>query len=167
MKRISIWLLMLLVALGGCTKEANRKALKGYFSYEVSGKKVLIEDEILLLDNTFECNVVGDSVLYIHATKVYQGGGFIIRLGEGGTSKDGSYVLDSRNKGFYENATDKRIYYTNDNFKGTLTLKNGVFQGKSLINTLQGTFEFEGVDVSTNKSFKVTNGSFLMERKIK
>jgi hypothetical protein len=166
MKSALIYLSLVSIIFSACTKEANRKALKGYFNYEVSGKKISIGDEILLQDNTFECTIMGDSVIYIHATKVYHGAGFIVRLKEG-IGKDGMYSLDSYNKGFYENADDIRIYYTNDNFKGTLNLKNGTFQGKTLINTLQGTFEFEGVDVTTGKSFKVTNGSFLMERKRK
>jgi hypothetical protein len=148
----------------GCTKEANRKALNGYFNYEVGGKKVMIKDEILLQDNTFECTLIGDTVLYIHATKVYNGAGFIVRLKEG-IDKDGTYPLDSYHKGFYESAEDKRIYYTNNDYKGTLNVRNGTFQGKTIIRTVTGTFQFEGVDVTTGKSFKVTNGSFLMERK--
>ena len=164
MKISLLYLSLLSLAITSCTKEANRKALNGYFNYEVNGKKITIQDEILLQDNTFECSLIGDSVMYIHATKVYAGAGFVVRLNEG-IGKDGSYSLNTNHKGFYEDATDKKIYYTNENHTGYLNLTHGTFQGKTLISTVKGTFEFEGVDATTGKVFKVTNGSFLMERK--
>jgi len=123
-----------------------------------------IKDEILLKDNTFECTISKDTSLYVHATKVYEGAGFIIRTEN---IKDGVYTLDNYNKGFYENPKDKCIYFTDSKHQGTLTLKRGTFQGKTLLNTMTGTFQFEGVDTTTGKSFKLSGGEFLMELKVK
>lgn len=148
----------------GCTKEQNRKALGAFFKYEVDGSPRMYKDEILLKDNTFDCYIKDDTLLYIHATRVYEGGGFIIKLHE---SKDGSFELDGKQKGFYEDKQFNKIYYTNSNFRGNLTIKKGTFKGASTINTLEGTFAYDAVDATTGKSFKITNGSFLMELKRK
>jgi hypothetical protein len=161
----SLLLILITVLLFGCEKEANRKLLNGYFNYEVNGVKTEIKDEILLKENFFDCIIKGDTALSIHASKVYDGAGFILITSAG--LKEGTYTLDHNLKGFYENPKDKRIYFTDETHKGTLTIKKGTFQAKTLLNTLTGTFSFEGYDATTRKSFTVTNGEFFMECKYK
>jgi hypothetical protein len=148
----------------GCTKEANRKALDAYFKYEVNGAPRSYKDEILLKENTFDCYIKNDTLLYIHATRVYEGGGFIIKLHD---QQEGTFNLDGTQKGFYEDKQFNKIYYTNSKYRGTLTIKRGTFKGKTEINTLEGKFQYEAVDASSGKSYTVTNGSFLMELKKK
>jgi hypothetical protein len=147
-----------------CQKEQNRKALNAYFKYEVNGSPRAYKDEILLKENTFDCYIKNDTLLYIHATRVYEGGGFIIKLHEG---KEGTFILDGTQKGFYEDKQFNKIYYTNGKYKGTLTIKRGTFTGSTTINTLEGTFQYEAVDAVSGKSYTITNGSFLMELKKK
>lgn len=162
MKTCLLFISLFVLTAISCKKEANRKLLNGYFKYEINGKETMIKDEILLKDNTFEAYMRGDSLLYIHATKVYEGGGFILRTNKG---KDGTYELNGYDKGFYENPADKRIYYTTNDYKGTVTIKRGTFEGKSTMQTLQGEFSFECVDVTTGKHFGLAKGQFLMEMK--
>jgi hypothetical protein len=164
MKHPVLFLGLITLLFVGCTKEANRKALDAYFKYDVNGASRMYKDEILLKDNAFDCYIKNDTLLYIHATKVYEGGGFIIKLHE---QKEGTYSLDGVQKGFYEDKQNNRIYYTNSKNRGSLTIKRGTFKGKTDINTLQGTFNFEAVDPITHKTYLITNGSFLMELKTK
>jgi hypothetical protein len=162
MKTSLLILSVIVLAASGCKKEANRKALDAFFKYEANGKASIIKDEILLKDNTFEAYMVGDSLLYIHATKVYEGAGFILRTNKG---QNNTYELNGYDKGFYENPVDKRIYYSSDKHKGTLTIKRGSFEGKTTIPTVEGEFSFVGVDASTGKIFEISKGQFLMEMK--
>ncbi len=157
------YLLLILFAFVflGCTKDQNRRLLNGYFRYEVNGKKIEINDEILLKENFFDCVIKGDTSLSIHVSKVYNGAGFIIKTNR---QIDGTYALDGTQKGFYENPADKKIYFTDSKHTGYLTIKKGTFQAKTLLNTLEGKFAFEAVDASTGKSFSIENGEFLMER---
>jgi hypothetical protein len=69
------------------------------------------------------------------------------------------------NKAYYTNPLDQKRYYTNNQYKGTLTIKKGTFQATELLYTLEGHFAFQAVDTATGKNFNVVNGSFLMERK--
>lgn len=162
MKTSLLILSLTVLASSGCKKEANRKALDAYFKYEVNGKPSIIKDEILLKDNVFEAYVVGDSLLYIHATKVYEGAGFILRTNKG---QNDTYELNGYDKGFYENPADKRIYYSSEKHKGTLTIKRSTFEGKTKIPIIEGEFSFVGVDASTGKIFEISKGQFMMEMK--
>ncbi len=159
--RPALYLVLITFLFLSCEKDQNRRLLNGYFRYEVNGKKIEINDEILLKENFFNCIIKGDSLLSIHVSKVYNGAGFIIKINK---QIDGTYTLDHTNKGFYENPADKRIYFTDSKHTGFLTLKKGTFQAKTLLNTLEGKFAFTAVDASTGKSFSVENGEFLMER---
>jgi hypothetical protein len=164
MKHPILFLGLLSLLFISCQKEQNRKALNAYFKYEVNGSPRVYKDEILLRENTFDCYIKNDTLLYIHATRVYEGGGFIIKLHE---AKEGTFYLDGTQKGFYEDKQFNKIYYTNNKYKGTLNIKRGTFTGATTINTLEGTFEYEAVDASSGKTYKITNGSFLMELKKK
>lgn len=147
-----------------CQKEQNRKSLNAFFKYDVNGSSRVYKDEILLKENTFECYIKNDTLLYIHATKGYEGGGFILKLHN---SKEGLFNLDGTQKGFYEDKQSNKIYYTNHKYKGIINFKTGTFTGATTINTLEGNFEYEAVDASSGKSYKITNGTFLMELKRK
>lgn len=162
--RSPLLLILFAFVFVGCEKDQNRRLLNGYFRYEVNGKKIEINDEILLKENFFDCIIKGDTALSIHVSKVYAGAGFIIRAPK---IKDGTYSLDGVQKGFYENPADRRIYYTDSKHTGFLTIKLGTFQAKTLLQTMEGKFSFSAVDASTGKSFTVENGEFLMERKYK
>lgn len=147
-----------------CQKEQNRKLLDAYFKYEVNGSPRLYRDEILLKDNTFDCYIKNDTLLYIHATRVYEGGGFIIKLHE---AREGTFKLDGTQKGFYEDKQTNKIFYTNASNSGTLTIKRGIFSGKTDIDILEGTFSYDATDPTTGKPYQIRNGSFLMELKKK
>ena len=159
--RLALLFVLFVFVFVGCKKDQNRRLLNGYFRYTIDGKKVDINDEILLKENFFDCIIKGDTLLSIHASKVYNGAGFIIRSTK---IAEGTYTLDGNQKAFYENPADKKIYFTDSKHTGFLTIKYGSFQAKTLLHTLEGRFSFSAVDPNTGKSFTVENGEFLMER---
>ncbi len=161
MKVLLKFLLLSLFFVTGCQKEANRKLLNAYFRYEVNGTKVNITQGILLNENLFECRFSGDSAVQILAGKVYEVAGIYFSDDKGIENK--TYVLDDRNKAFYMNPADQKRYSTTNKFTGTITVKKGTFQAKTLLSTLEGSFAFNVVDTASGKSFKITNGEFLME----
>ena len=161
MKKAILSLLVFSFLILSCEKEANRKLLKGYFSYEVGGVKTHItNDNTIIGTNLFNCFLTGDSLLTITAAQSFDGGGFVLRMNK---LHDGTYELNGDNKGFYNNPKDYKRYTTSSNNKGILTLKKGTFQAKTLINTVEGTFSFEGIDPLNSRTVSVTNGKFLME----
>jgi hypothetical protein len=147
--------------LNSCEKDQNRKLLGGYFKYSINGKETVINDEAGINSNVFDCTFKGDSILTINVSKIYEGAGFVVKSD---TIKDATYVLDNANKAYYTNPLDQKRYYTNDKYKGTVTIKKGTFEAKELLYTLEGTFNFQAIDTVTGKNFHVVNGSFLMER---
>ncbi|WP_147201969.1 DUF6252 family protein [Segetibacter aerophilus] len=161
MKYLLSSLIIIAFFLNSCEKDQNRKLLGGYFKYSINGKETIINDEVGINSNVFDCTFKGDSVLTINVSKIYEGAGFIVKSD---SIKDGTYVLDNANKAYYTNPLDQKRYYTNDKFKGTLNIKKGTFEAKELLYTLEGTFNFQAVDTVTGKNFNVVNGSFLMER---
>lgn len=144
-----------------CEKEANRKLLNAYFRYDANGDSVNIKQGILLNENTFECNIIGDTALQVIISKIYEGAGFSIKDPDG--IKDGTYVLNEKNTGYYLHPKDLRRYVTNQTSTGSITIKKGTFQAKTLLNTLEATFNFVAADTLTGKTVAVTNGKFLME----
>ena len=157
--------LVFVLILGGCEKEANRKLLNGFFKYDADGAPINITEGILLNENTFTCTISGDTALQIMTSKIYDGAGFYLKDLKG--LKDGTYTLNQVNKGFYLHPKDFKTYYTNSVKTGMVTIKRGTFQAKTLLNTLEGTFDFIATDSTTRKQVHVSKGSFLMELKIK
>jgi len=153
---ISLFALLFL----GCEKEQNNKLLNPYLQFEVNGVKSSFSPPDLLNNNYFDCVVKSDTALNITVSKLYEGAGFNLK---GKILNEGTYTLDEVNKAYYTNPKDFRRYTTNENYKGTITIKRGTFQAKTLLNTLQGTFSFQAVDTAKNKSIKVVKGEFLME----
>ena len=162
MKQIFFLSTILFFLLGSCEKDQNRKLLGAYFKYTINGTEKIIKDETGISENMFNCTIKGDTSLIINAAKFYEGAGFVIRSS---SIKDGSYVLDNGNKAYYTNPVDLKRYYTTGKHTGTLTVKKNTFTAKELLYTLEGTFAFQAVDTLTGKTFNITNGSFLMERK--
>lgn len=148
--------------LFSCEKEQNRQLLDGYFKYTINGAETVIKDGAGLNDNAFNCTIKSDTALLIAVSKLYESAGFYIYAD---SIKDGTYVLDDKNKAYYTNPLDYKRYSTNDTYKGTLTIHKKLFQAKTMLNTVEGQFTFTGVDTATGKTFTLTNGSFLMERK--
>lgn len=161
MKRFSIFL-FLLTLLSACEKQQNQKLLGPYLRFDVNGIKSTFAPADLLNNNHFDCSISGDTALNIAVTKLFEGAGFIIK---DNPIKDGTYTLDGKNRAYYTNPKDMKRYYTTDAYKGTLTIKRNVFQAKTLLNTLEGTFSFNAIDTATKKTFAITNGEFLMELK--
>lgn len=145
-----------------CEKQQNQKLLGPYFRYEVNGVKTSFAPPDVLNNNHFECAVSGDTSLNIMVTKLFEGAGLSLKAK---TIQDGTYTLNSKNKAYYINPKDLKRYYTTDGFTGTLTIKQNVFQAKTLLNTVEGQFSFNAVDSVTNRTFKILNGEFLMELK--
>lgn len=162
MKHIYLLFILLGCLLGSCEKDQNRKLLGAYFKFTVNGVEKVINDEAGLNNNIFDCTFKGDTTLLINVAKIYEAAGFVVKSD---SIKDGTYVLDSANRAYYTNPLDQKRYYTNSKYKGTLTIKQGTFQAKELLYTLEGNFAFQAVDTATGKNFTITNGSFLMERK--
>ncbi len=151
--------------LGGCEKEANRKLLNGFFKYEADGAPINITEGILLNENTFTCTISGDTSLQIMTSKIYDGAGFYLKDTKG--IKDGTYTLNQVNKGFYLHPKDFKTYTTTTVKTGMITIMRSTFQAKTLLNTMEGTFNFTATDSTSGKQVHVSNGSFLMELKIK
>ena len=145
-----------------CKKEQNRSQLNAYFNFKVDGASVSIADGIGINANVFDCTIKGDTALYINVDKQTQGAGFVIKAHP---LKDTTYNLDSLQIGYYTDPLDYRRYYTNNQKKGTLTIKRGTFQAVDLLNTLEGQFSYTTVDTATNAIHTITEGKFLMERK--
>ena len=145
-----------------CEKEQNRKLLDAYFKYTVDGTETVIKDGSGLNNNVFNCTIEGDTALIIRASKLYENVGFFVYSD---SIVDGTYALDSKNKGYFTHPVTGKRYTTNDTYKGTLTIQKKVFEAKSMLNTVEGQFSFVGEDTLTGKTYTVTNGSFLMERK--
>jgi len=144
----------------GCEKEQNTKLLNPYLRFEVNGSPASFSAPDLLNNNYFDCIMKGDTALNITVSKLYQGAGFVIKANG---IADGTYALDAGNHAYYTNPKDLRRYSTNEKYTGTITIKRGTFQAKSLLNTLQGTFSFNAMDTATNKTVTVLKGEFLME----
>ncbi|MCY7420355.1 MAG: hypothetical protein LH478_01235 [Chitinophagaceae bacterium] len=153
----------LIVSMAGCEKEANRKLLDGYFKYDAGGATINITQGILLNENIFTCTLTGDTALQIMTTKIYDGAGFYIKNLEG--IKEGTYALNDGDKGYYLHPKDFKKYATTATKTGSLTIKRGTFQAKTLINVMEGTFNFTAADSVTGKQVQILNGSFLMELK--
>ena len=160
MKRLSLCIVVLSFFVSACEKQQNQKLLGPYFRYDVNGVKASFAPADVLNNNHFECTISGDTALNIVVSKLFEGAGVMIK---GNPIKDGTYVLDGKNRAYHINPKDLKRYYTTDGFKGTLTIKRNVFQAKTLLNTLEGKFSYNVVDTATNKSFQITNGEFLME----
>ena len=157
--------LVIVWILGGCEKEANRKLLNGFFKYEADGAPINISEGILLNENTFTCTISGDTSLQMMTSKIYDGAGFFLKDTKG--IKNGTYTLNHLNKGYYLHPKDFKTYTTTSVKTGTLTIKRGTFQAKTLLNKMEGTFDFTATDSTTGKQVHVAKGSFLMELKIK
>ena len=155
--------LAVIVAVGGCEKEANRKLLNGFLKYEADGAPINITKGILLNENIFTCTITGDTLLQIMTSRIYDGAGFYIKDTKG--LKDGTYTLNSLNKGYYINPKDYKTYSTTNTKTGTLSISRKTFQAKTLLNVLEGTFNFTATDSTTGKQVQILNGSFLMELK--
>lgn len=154
--------LILLSSFSSCEKDQNRKLLNGYFKYTINGKETVIKDETGINNNVFDCKFHSDTMVIINVAKLYEGAGFVIKAD---SIRDATYSLDTRSKAYYTNPVDLKRYYTNKNYKGSVTIKKGTFAAKELLYTLEGTFSFQAVDTLTGKNFNIVNGSFLMERK--
>jgi hypothetical protein len=163
MKYTSLLIVLFALTLGSCEKEQNRRLLKAYVNFKVDGVPVHLMDGEGVNENTFECLTRGDTALIINASKVYQGIGFHIKVDN---IKNGTYRVDSINNAYYSNPVDYKRYNTNSKSTGSITIRKGIFEGKSIINILEGEFEFIGEDTLTRKKFNITEGSFKMERQI-
>ena len=161
MKYTSLLIVLLALTFSSCEKEQNRQILNAYFSFKIDGVPVSIKDGAGAYENTFECVLRGDTTLYINVSKVYQGAGFYIKTER---IKNGTYLLDSINNAYYSNPNDAKRYNTNGKATGSITIKKGTFMAASMLNTLEGTFEFVAEDTLTKKKFNITEGSFFMER---
>jgi hypothetical protein len=164
MKYFFFPLVLLSLAITGCETEQNKKLLGAYFKYSVNGApQAEINDGSGLNNNIFDCDFQGDTALYINVSKLYEGAGFVVKSN---SITDGVYTLDNTNRAYYTNPADRKRYYTSSHAKGTLTIKRSTFQAKTPMNTLEGTFSFQATDTATGKTFSISNGSFLMERKL-
>lgn len=159
---ISVFLCCLLFC--GCKKEQNRELLNAYFKFKIDGTEVSIGDDILLNENLFECELVGDTALYIDAGKQSQGAGFALKLPK---IIDTTYALDSIQRAYYIDPGEKNRYYTNSMYRGTLTIKRGTFQARDLLNTMSGTFSYQVMDTVNYRLHNITDGTFFMELIIK
>lgn len=159
MKKNLVLVALLAICCVSCKKERNRQLLNAYFKFTVNGAERNIKDEALDA-NLFDCTIKGDTALYIDVDKQGEAAGFIVK---GYPLKDSTYTLDSINRGYYTPPSDAR-YYTNNNHKGTITIKRSTFEAASMLNTLEGTFQYEAEDTALHRVYTVTGGSFLMER---
>ena len=145
----------------GCKKEQDKKLLGGYFKFTVNGgAEKKIENGSGLYENTFSCELFGDTALYINILKSYEGIGFYIKASK---INNGTYTFNQINRAYYTNPEDYKRYNTDATHTGQATIQRGTFQATSLLNTMQGTFNFTLVDTFSGKSIDITNGSFLME----
>lgn len=161
MKRKYLLTSFFLLGIFSCEKEQNRQLLDAYFKFTIDGTETVIKDGAGLNDNTFSCRIQGDTLLVVEVSKLYELVGFIIKAD---SIQNGTYVLNGENKAYYTNPKDYKRYYTTSNFGGTLTIQKKIFEAKSILNTVQGQFNFQGVDTLTGKTFTLSNGAFLMER---
>lgn len=145
----------------GCKKEQDKRLLGGYFKFSVNGgTEKKIENGSGLYENTFSCEMFGDTALYINILKSYEGIGFYIKANK---LNDGTYKFDHINRAYYTNPEDYKRYVTDSTHTGQATILKGTFQATSVLNTLQGSFNFTVIDTASRKSIAITNGSFLME----
>ncbi len=163
MKNILCLSLFFIMTLCSCKKEQNREKLAAYFNFKVNNADVSISDGIVLNANTFDCVVKGDTALFIDVEKQAEGAGFYIR---DHPLRDTTYVLDSFQVGYYKDPYNRVRYNTSRLKGGTITIKKGTFQAADMLNTLEGQFTFETEDTLTHTIRTITNGKFLMERKI-
>lgn len=154
----------LLFLIIGCTKDANQKLLQPFISFTVNGKDVRIEaPDKVLTNGEFTCRLVGDTSLAINIAKLYEGIGFYLQAKHG---LSGTYPLAKVNKGYYTNPADYKRYTTDSIRTGSMTITRGTFQAKDLLNIVEGSFAFTGIDQATGKIFTVSNGKFKMELEI-
>ncbi len=154
------YFLLFSILFAGCKKEQDKKLLGGYFNYTIDGVERKIENGSGLYENTFSCELFGDTALYVNILKSYEGAGFYMKANK---IANGTYNFNTINRAYYTNPLDYKRYNTDATHTGQAIIQKGTFQATSVLNTLQGTFSYQVVDTASGKSINITNGSFLME----
>ena len=158
---ISIFFLLVLT-LVSCDKNITSKQFNPYFKLKVNGQSTSFGPGNAFTGGQFDCSFLGDTALFVAVKLGFESSGFYIK---GKNIGDGTYSLDKTNIAWYSNPNDFKDYQTNEIFKGTITIKKGVFQYNNLITTIEGQFSFQAVDTTTANTLNITNGQFLMEWK--
>ena len=159
MKYLPLCLFMCLF-LFGCQKEQDRRALGAYYKYTINGVETKIEDGAGVYENTFSCELFGDTALYVNVSKSFEQAGFYIHATR---INDTTYTFDNFNRAYYTEGSTGRRFKTDDTHTGQVTLKRGTFQASSMLNIMQGDFTYQAIDSFTGKTVNLMNGSFMME----
>ena len=146
-----------LTIIFSCKKENNPTSFDPFYSMTFNNE----------LKRIYACGTSNYIAQYLKDTAVYAaigcGGeraGFYLE----GQISDGSYILDNKNRAWYDNGTVS--YQTDSLNKGMLTIKNRIFglANGGHIPIVEGEFSFDAFDKKTGQKVKVTNGMYLLEK---
>ena len=154
-----IFFLLAFSFLVSCTKEEDDR-FRPYFKLKVNGdRETLTKCDGFLIGGSgggdFSCSIMGDSVLLLTVGCDVKAGFFIKDM-----IKNGSYVLDDKNRALYGNYY-RALYRTSAAQTGTLIIEKGTFQA---FNTIKGQFSFRAIDTISGQTINITNGEFFMQR---
>lgn len=139
-----------------CGKENTSKQFSPFYKLTVNGDPKIID----------ACGTTDYVASYLKDTAVLaafgcggQSAGFYLE----GQILDGTYLLNNKNKAWYE---DGAASYSTDNLNGgTLTITSGNFHSVGgLIPYVEGAFSFDAINKNTGQKIKVTNGKYLLKK---
>ncbi len=160
-RQISL-LFLLITFLISCEKNNSSKNFYPYYKAAVNGKKLSVD---ACGTSTFVAEYLKDTAMFIGFGCHGQSAGFYLK----GKINDGVYDLDGINRAFYSLGAEN--YQTDNNNKGTITIRSGTHKnvdGQNVVGQtpfIQGDFSFEAFDTNTGKKIKVTNGTYLFEKR--
>ena len=159
MKRVINYIFLLFLfsfLLTSCAKENTTKQFTPFYKLTVNGSQKIID----------ACGTTDYVASYLKDTTVFaafgcggQGAGFYLK----GQSLDGTYLLNDKNKAWFD---EGGASYITDNLNGgTLTIKSGNFKAiGGLIPFVEGSFSFDAINKSTGQKIKVTNGKYILKK---
>ena len=140
-----------------CEKEHTSKQLNPFYKLKVNGS----------LKSVPACGTSDHVAEFLKDTAVFaafgcagQRAGFFLK----GQIVDGTYLLDNKNRAWYDEGTAS--YETDSTNKGTLTIANRIFElsNGGRIPIVEGTFSFSAIDKNSGQKIQVTSGQYLLKK---
>ena len=152
-----IILLSFLTLFSSCEKENTSTKRNPFYKLKVNGS----------LKKVDACGSSDHVASFLKDTAVFaalgcggQSAGFYLE----GKISDGTYLLDNKNRAWYDEGT---AGFTTDSLnKGTLTITSSIVQlgNGGRIPIVEGTFSFDAIDKNTEQKIKVTSGQYLLKK---
>lgn len=160
MKTSFIFFLYLSLCLTGCI--TKQEQTEEYFILKVNGESKRMP-QVGWNGGAFECSISGDTALFIVAGT----GESVVFSIKDSKIKDGTYVLNDKNRGFYNylKGSEYLKHQTTMVQTGSLTIKKSSYPlPAGTLKAMDGTFSFKAIDTVNNKIVTISEGKFMMRR---